>query len=56
MSNGESTIVEKVLPLNHNEIIIPGLRDIEKAPDCKVFKVNPDGTKGSLLRIEKVER
>ena len=32
---------------------VPGLRDVAPASEVKVFKANPDGTAGKLLRIEK---
>jgi hypothetical protein len=31
---------------------VPGLRTEVAPPPCKVFKLNDDGTKGELIRIE----
>ena len=38
---------------SHNEKRVPGLRSIESASDCRVYRANPDGTPGKMLRIEK---
>ena len=37
---------------SHNEKRVPGLRSIESASDCRVYRPNPDGTL-RLLRVEK---
>ena len=32
-------------------VLVMGLRDYEKPTECKVFRVNPDGTNGELIII-----
>lgn len=48
-------IPQSIFPKSRFERLVAGLRDsnFEKPIECRVFKANPDGTKGELLRIEK---
>ena len=41
------------LEFTPSERAVPGLRKEAPSSDVKVYKANPDGTPGKLLRIEK---
>ncbi len=40
------------LPHSRAERRVKGLREYEKPTECRVFQANPDGTVGTLIRIE----
>jgi len=42
-------------PKKSLEKLVSGLRNYAPPSECRVYRMNPDGTRGEFLRIEKTE-
>ena len=52
MDMRDSSQARFTLPTNANRKRVPGLRDEAPNSEVKVYKMNPDGSKGQYLRTE----
>jgi hypothetical protein len=51
-SSSHRNLPEGAIPKSLYEFKVGGLRDSAPPPPVRVFKMNPDGTPGELIRVE----